>query len=368
MRNSLNPRHSVKGKPASLDPMVNENRIGTTRNTPQRVLVVEDESITALDIKSVLVLHGYAVPAVARSGKEAIEKAAESDPNLVLMDISLHGAMDGVEAAETIRRRFDCPVIYLTAYADRETTKRARLTEPHGYLLKPFDERELLIAVEMALHRHQMEARLKDSERWLAATLRNIGDAIIATDSGWRIRFMNPRAEGLTGWDVDQALGRELAEVLRVSITAGPRPISATPAAAGGGTAQGVLSTRTGREIAIEENSTTIRNDRGSVIGAVIAIRERSDSGHAQFAPEEGPTSRREAGGSASPIVSDLSREIRATLAAVIGNTELIAGHLRLLEGPGDNDQDELLRALKLSSQRLVAAVDAALSKIDTES
>jgi len=368
MRSSLNPRHSVKGTPASIKSMEDEHRTAMTKSAPQRVLVVEDESITALDIKSVLIRHGYAVPAVAKSGKDAIEKAAEFDPNLVLMDISLHGEMDGVEAAETIRRRFDRPVIYLTAYADRETTQRARLTEPHGYLLKPFDERELLIAVEMALYRHQMEARLKDSERWLAATLRDIGDAVIATDSEWRIRFMNPRAESLTGWDVNEAIGRELAEILRVSITAGPRPISATPAAAGGGTAQGVLTSRSGREIAIEENSTTIRNDRGSVIGAVIAIRERNDSAHPEVAPEERPGQGRERIGSGPAVLAGLSREIRATLAAVIGNTDLIAGHLRLLEGHGDNDQDELLRALKLSCQRLAAAVDTALSKIEPQS
>src|SRR5207244_1917111 len=99
---------------------------------------VEDESITALHIKTVLVRHGYAVGAIAKNGPEAIEKTAQFEPNLVLMDISLRGEMDGIEAAEVIARRFDRPVIYLTAYADRETTERARLTGPHGYLLKPF--------------------------------------------------------------------------------------------------------------------------------------------------------------------------------------------------------------------------------------
>ncbi len=177
---------------------------------------------------------------------------------------------------------------------------------------------------------------------------------------------MNPRAESLTGWDSDEALGRELAEILRVSITAGPRPISAAPA--GGGTAQGVLTSRTGREIAIEENSTTIRNDRGSVIGAVIAIRERNGSGNPEDAPEEGSGQSRALAGSKSAVLAGLSSEIRTALAAVIGNTDLIAGHLRLLEDHGDNDQNELLRALKLSCQRLAAAVDTALSKIETQS
>lgn len=246
-----------------------------TKPTSPRVLIVEDEGITALHIKTILSREGYEVPAIVASGDEAIELAAELNLDLILMDIRLRGTIDGIEAAETIRRDFDIPVIYLTAYADPETSRRARLTNPHGYLLKPFDERELLIVVEMVLSRHQMECKLKESERWLAATLRSIGDTVIATDGEWRICFMNPRAESLTGWDAEAAIGRELTDVLRVSLTAGPRPLSLNYDASGGGTAEGVLTSRDGREVLIEENSTTIRDGQGRVIGTVIAIRER---------------------------------------------------------------------------------------------
>ena len=152
-------------------------------------------------------------------------KVAELDPDLVLMDIHLRGGMDGVEAAEAIHNRFDVPVVYLTAYADPATVGRARVTEPYGYVLKPFEERELHVVIEMALYRHRMARKLKESERWLAATLRSIGDGVIAVDGDWRVRFMNPVAERLTGWRVDDAIGRELAEVLRVSITTPPRPL-----------------------------------------------------------------------------------------------------------------------------------------------
>ena len=240
-----------------------------------RVLVVEDESITALHIKTILDGKGYFVPAILATGEEAIELAGELNPDLVLMDIRLRGSVDGIAAAQAIRSRFDLPVVYLTAYADPETSERARRTEPHGYLLKPFDERELLIVVEMALYRHQMERKLRESERWLTATLRNIGDSVIATDGEWKIRFMNPRAESLTGWDADLAIGRELAEVLRVSLTANPRPLSDSSEPTSGGMAVGRLIARDGREIAVEENSTTIRDERGRVLGTVISIRER---------------------------------------------------------------------------------------------
>jgi two-component system cell cycle sensor histidine kinase/response regulator CckA len=147
-----------------------------------RILVVEDENIVALDIQRDLISFGYAVPATAASGEEAIEKAAALRPDLVLMDIRLRGAIDGVEAAEEIRTRFDIPAIYLTAYADPATLSRARLTGALGYLIKPFGERELHAAVEVALYRHQLEQRVKESERWLAATLRSIADGVRALE------------------------------------------------------------------------------------------------------------------------------------------------------------------------------------------
>lgn len=116
-----------------------------------QVLVVEDESIVALDIQNMLGRLGYEVPVVVSSGEVAIEKAAEMHPDLVLMDIRLKEDMGGIEAAEQIRGRFNIPVVYLTAYADDETLQRAKITEPYGHILKPFDERKLHTAIEIAL-------------------------------------------------------------------------------------------------------------------------------------------------------------------------------------------------------------------------
>jgi CheY-like chemotaxis protein len=122
-----------------------------------QVLVVEDASIIAKDIQDMLRRLGYAVPAVVSSGEKAIQKAAETHPDLVLMDIMLKGDMDGVEAAQQIRDRFHIPVVYLTAYADEDILQRAKIAEPFGYILKPFEERELHAAIEMALYRHKAE-------------------------------------------------------------------------------------------------------------------------------------------------------------------------------------------------------------------
>ena len=141
------------------------------------VLIVEDEGIVALDIQDRLVRLGYRVCSRAVSGQEAIEQAAAHKPDLILMDIRLQGAMDGIQAANTIRSFMSIPIIYLTAYADRETLQRAKITEPHGYLIKPFEERELFISINVS--RRQLTspgfaarvARMLDSAdleaRWL---------------------------------------------------------------------------------------------------------------------------------------------------------------------------------------------------------
>lgn len=143
------------------------------------ILIVEDEGITAMDIKNRLENLGYNVPAIVSSGEDAVKKAKEVMPDLILMDIMLKGDMDGIEAAENIRSSLDIPILYLTAYSDDNTLKRAKITEPYGYILKPFSERELLVSIETALYKHKMEMKLKESEEWLATTLKSIGDELL---------------------------------------------------------------------------------------------------------------------------------------------------------------------------------------------
>lgn len=128
------------------------------------IMLVEDEIIVAADVKNRLENMGYAVLGIFDTGEEAIQKAGELKPDLVLMDIVLKGEMDGIDAAQKIRELFDIPLIYLTAYSDEKTLERAKVTEPFGYVLKPFEDREIQSAIEMALYKHQMEKKLKESE------------------------------------------------------------------------------------------------------------------------------------------------------------------------------------------------------------
>jgi len=134
----------------------------------------------------------------------------------VLMDIKLKGDMDGIDAAQRVRDEFNIPVVYLTAYSDENTLQRAKVTEPAGYLLKPFKDRELYATIEMALYKHKMEMELKKSAQRFATIILSIGDAVIATDLQGRVTFMNPVAETLTGWNSQDAIGRDISDVFNI--------------------------------------------------------------------------------------------------------------------------------------------------------
>jgi signal transduction histidine kinase len=137
------------------------------------ILVVEDEGVTALDARDQLQSLGYEVPATVFSAEQAVRKVQELHPDLVLMDIRLQGGSDGIAAAREIRARYDVPVVYATAYSDDATLQRARVTEPFGYLLKPFDERELRTTIEMALYKHRVERQRTEFLAMLSHDIRN---------------------------------------------------------------------------------------------------------------------------------------------------------------------------------------------------
>lgn len=253
-----------------------------------RILVVEDQNIIAMDLKNRLANLGYVVPATVAFGEEAVVQAGELRPDLVLMDIMLKGAMDGVQAADQIRQQFGLPIIYLTAHSDDRTLERARLTEPYAYILKPFEDRELHLTIEIVLYKHQMEKKLRENERWLAAVLRDIGDGVIATDTQGKIQFVNPVAQAMTGWTQAEAQGRSVAEIFNV-VNAYTRARIINPIQQALEQQQivrlsdhALLIARNGRETPVDDSASPIWDEHQTMTGAVLIFRDVTERKQAE--------------------------------------------------------------------------------------
>ncbi len=174
-----------------------------------QILVVEDDPVISMLLKSRLTKLGYQITGMVSTGEEAIALVKECAPDLVLMDVKLDGPMDGVEAARQLRILFDIPVIYATAYTDEALLNRAREAEPLGYLVKPYGERELRSAIEMALYKNKMEKSLKASE----AKFRNLieaapfGISIMARDDSFE--YFNAKFTEILGYTIEDLKGQK---------------------------------------------------------------------------------------------------------------------------------------------------------------
>jgi PAS domain S-box-containing protein len=244
-------------------------------------LIVEDEPVISMYISATMSGLGYEVVGSAVSGEAAVEQAARLRPDLILMDIHLATAMDGIQAANAINAERRTPVVYLTAYSDDETLQRAKLTEPFGYAVKPFNDRELHILVEIALYKSDLEAKLRKSEETLSAVLRHMTDAVILTDANGRIIFLNKHAELLTGFEPKVALGEPLRTI--ADITMGPLDASFKDALD--------AAIKAGQEKRLTGSHTRIRDriggltrvdgvlapqvdENGQVLGAILVLRD----------------------------------------------------------------------------------------------
>ena len=155
---------------------------GVAVQSGARIMIVEDERILALDLAETLDELGYTVAGMASRGDEAIELARRLDPQLILMDVGLDGDLDGIATAETIRDEHDVPVVFLTAHADDDTLHRATSSDAAAYLVKPFKAPDLRCVIEIALHKHAADRRLRENERWLEQTLQQRTAALEATN------------------------------------------------------------------------------------------------------------------------------------------------------------------------------------------
>jgi two-component system cell cycle sensor histidine kinase/response regulator CckA len=245
-----------------------------------RILVVGDEDLPGSRLFGALENAGYHVAGVAPTTHEGILQTSELLPDIVLLDAGVGGTMTATEAAKQIRACFNTPVLYLSGPADREMLVEAGVQAPFGYVTKPFNERDLTTAIDVALYNFKMEGKIKEREQWLETTLKSIDDAVIATDVKGRITFMNPVADTLTGWPETESLGRDVSDVFHVvdehSRESAENLVASVlmEGRATGAGRSGLLVARGGAEVPVESSAAPMLDEQGNLTGVVLVFRD----------------------------------------------------------------------------------------------
>lgn len=244
-----------------------------------RIMVVEDEGVVALQIKESLQSLGYEVPLVALTGEEAVARLLETEPDLVLMDIQLKGALSGIDTAQRIRKRLDVPIVYLTAFSDAETLVQAQLTEPYGYILKPFEEKGLHAIIQMSLLKHSRTHSFRENGWWMSAVAASMVEAVLICDPKGYVKFINPSTEVLLGRRQPDVLEKRLSELVQLidAETRAPLPFPVTePLLEGKSTMRGNcrLVAGEGRELPVEFSASPLRSPEGTLFGILFVFRE----------------------------------------------------------------------------------------------
>jgi PAS domain S-box-containing protein len=249
--------------------------------TKGSVLIVEPEFIIAKSIEQWLYNKGYTVPAIVTTGDDAIREAANKLPDLIIIDTRLKGGESGIDVALAIKSSLNIPSIQLAAYPEDLSREDRNRGEIFGYLIKPFSEKNLQLAVEMALSRHRMERLVQESGEWLAAIVRSISDAVITTDMEGRITSMNPSAERTTGWTLAEAKNTPLDTIMEavkgrttVRISQVLASCTAGPAGARDIPSDMILVPRNGSEIPIEGCLAPMQHASGGCFGGVMVYRD----------------------------------------------------------------------------------------------
>lgn len=232
-----------------------------------RLLIVEDEALIAAELRQRLTRNGYRIVDCVDTADAAIAAAGEHAPDIVLMDIRLKGGGDGVEAARIIHEFWSIPVVFLTANADQATFQRACSTAPYGYVLKPFSEHDLLMALDLARQRARIDADLRQHSLTFEAISAAVADGIVVTDSDGHVRYCNPAAEQLLGFALNVAVGRLYADVAptvepRHALTGAERAAETT------------LIASSGEHVPVRELRTALVDPRGNMVGVVYTLTD----------------------------------------------------------------------------------------------
>lgn len=243
-----------------------------------KILVIEDDKIPALDISNSLRKFGYTVLQSTQSGIKALQKVAETNPSLVLIDICLLGEINDLQVVNVIQNTFHIPVLYLMDYSEVKKINNHQFKEPFSYIPKPFVEQDLHTAVEKALYQHQMEKSLQVERQRMKAIINSMGCGVIVTDINSCIQIMNPVAETLTGWRQNEAFGKNLAEVFTLSDQDTGEVIDIATQVIEAGTVvkipeNCVLIAKNGTKISVGDSVSPIWDD-GKITGTVLVFQD----------------------------------------------------------------------------------------------
>ncbi|MHC4266906.1 MAG: ATP-binding response regulator [Planctomycetota bacterium] len=351
----------------------------------EKILIVEDDRIVAEGTKRSLKRLGFNVSGIVSYGEKAVESIKECDPDLVLMDIMLKGEMNGIQATDQIHTQFDIPVVYLTAYTDEDVLNRAKITEPFGYIVKPFEERELNTTIEIALYKHKMETKLKESKAWLSTTLRSIGDAVIVNDTKGNITFINSVAETFTGWSQEEVVGKPLTDIYKIINEQTREHIEKSFAKAiRNGSVVGlenntILITKDGKEIPIDYSVSAIRDEKENVTGIVLVFRDISERKHAEkerikLQEQLHQSQKMEAIGT---LAGGIAHDLNNLLTVILGYSELamdnapelspVRQDLEEIKKAGIRSQDVVKQLLSFSSKTVIKRKHVKISPVIEE-
>jgi len=301
-----------------------------------RILIMEDEALIAADLEDRLEAMGYQVCAVCDDTDETWEQLQKLRPDLALLDIRVRGSGDGIELGARVRQELEIPFIFLTAHADDATLLKARDTEPGGYVLKPFHDRELRAAIEIALSRHHSLIKTRSMDRWLSTTLSSIADGVLATDLQGRVNFINTAAEAILGWPGDEALGQPLETVFRLD--------------------GDLLRRRNDGLVPVEYSLAPIKDQDGT--GQVLVFRDGTQKAERERLLQQVQDAQRLE--SLAVLAAGVSHDFNNLLGIIRGNVSLLEGRL---SGPLQQSLQEIdvatRRATLLCSQMLAFAEQA---------
>lgn len=333
----------------------------------EKIVIFEDEGVTALHLENTLNRAGYEVAAVEESADQVEDLIRSTEPDLVLMDIRLRGVVDGVDAARLVRENFGIPVVIVTAHNDQATRRRIESSGAHGVVLKPFEEREIVVAVQSALRRHRLEQALAPAGTDSAPSLATFGECVVATDAEARIVYMNGNAEQLTGWENIDAFEMEASEVIRLNraddgeliahpvLTVLNRPdtLRNEPDA--------ILTSRLGPQVPVSHQVSPVMSEAGEILGAIVTIRRRLDAPEPDLSPA---AARRDS--SIGPMNRlDLLEALRDAVVRARGRHQMVAVFCieirnmeAMVEAFGSQTGDRLLAAVAARLQSFVRSSD----------